>query len=162
MFQVLVDAVAAEGAPLARGAARTQRALAHKGGEPWLLAAALKTSARLLPNKAQGSAGPPPITELREPARAYDLPAERWICEHLDGMSAATRHDPEAVHGHTADRLALARRYRMLGAQGLGAAASAMLAAAGHFDTAEPGTPRPTTCSSESGCPTTRACASSG
>ncbi|NNN36299.1 AAA family ATPase [Streptomyces sp. S3(2020)] len=140
VLQVLVDAVAAEDAPRALDAARTQLALARTGGEPRLLAAALMTSARLLPHEAQSSARPPLVAELRELARAHDLPAYRWICEHLDGMTAAALNDPEAVRRHTADGLALARRYRMLWAQSLGAAASAMLAAvAGRFDTAEAG-----------------------
>ncbi|MFJ8109091.1 ATP-binding protein [Streptomyces sp. NPDC096132] len=140
VLQVLVDAVAAEDAPRALDAARTQLALARAGGEPRLLAAALMTSARLLPHEGQATARPPLVAELRELARDHDLPAYRWICEHLDGMTAAALNDPGAVRRHTADGLALARRYRMLWAQGLGAATSAMLAAvAGRFDAAEAG-----------------------
>ncbi|MFF4486408.1 BTAD domain-containing putative transcriptional regulator [Streptomyces sp. NPDC001544] len=140
VLQVLVDAVAAEDAPRALDAARTQLALARTGGEPRLLAAALMTSARLLPHEGQGSARPPLVAELRELAQAHDLPAYRWICEHLDGMTAATRNDPEAVRRHTADGLVLARRYGMLWAQGLDAATSAMLAAvAGRHYAAEAG-----------------------
>ncbi|WP_416982624.1 BTAD domain-containing putative transcriptional regulator [Streptomyces sp. T028] len=140
VLHVLVDAVAAEDAPRARDAARTQLRLARAGGDPRLLAAALMTSARLLPNEVQGTARTPLVAELRELARAHDLPAYRWICEHLDGMTAAALNDPETVRRRTADGLALARRYRMLWAQGLGAAASAMLAnVGGRFDAAEAG-----------------------
>lgn len=138
VLHVLVEAVAAEDPPRALDAARTQLRLAREGDDPRLLAAALMTSARLLPNEVQGSARTPLVTELRELARAHDLPAYRWICEHLDGMTAAALNDPETVRRRTADGLALARRYRMLWAQGLGAASSAMLAAvAGRFDAAE-------------------------
>ncbi|MFI1704116.1 BTAD domain-containing putative transcriptional regulator [Streptomyces griseoruber] len=140
VLHVLVDAVAAEDAPRALDAARTQLRLAREGGDPRLLAAALMTSARLLPNEVQGTARGPLVAELRELARAHDLPAYRWICEHLDGMTAAARNDPETVRRRTADGLALAHRYGMLWAQGLGAAASAMLAnVAGRFDAAEAG-----------------------
>ncbi|MEU1181123.1 BTAD domain-containing putative transcriptional regulator [Streptomyces sp. NPDC005820] len=140
VLQVLVDAVAAEDAPRALDAARTQLRLARAGGDPRLLAAALMTSARLLPHEAQGTDRTPLVAELRDLAHAHDLPAYRWICEHLDGMTAAARNDPETVRRRTADGLALARRYRMLWAQGLGAASSAMLAAvAGRFDAAEAG-----------------------
>ncbi|WP_460062693.1 BTAD domain-containing putative transcriptional regulator [Streptomyces sp. YKOK-I1] len=140
VLHVLVDAVAAEDPPRALEAARTQLRLAREGDDPRLLAAALMTSARLLPNELQGAARGPLVAELRELARAHDLPAYRWICEHLDGMTAAALNDPETVRRRTADGLALARRYGMLWAQGLGAAASAMLAnVAGRFDAAEAG-----------------------
>ncbi|KUO08505.1 LuxR family transcriptional regulator [Streptomyces sp. DSM 15324] len=140
VLHVLVDAVAAEDPPRALDAARTQLRLARQGDDPRLLAAALMTSARLLPNELQGTARGPLVAELRELARAHDLPAYRWICEHLDGMTAATLNDPDTLRRRTADGLALARRYGMLWAQGLGAAASAMLATvAGRFDAAEAG-----------------------
>ncbi|MFD7136366.1 BTAD domain-containing putative transcriptional regulator [Streptomyces sp. NPDC059894] len=138
VLQVLVDAVAAEDAPRAREAAHAQLALARADGEPRLLASALMTSAKLLPHEAQGAVRPPLVAELRRLALAHDLPAYRWVCEHLDALTAAARNDPDAVRRHTADGLDLARRYRMLWAQGLNAATSAMLATVtGRFDEAE-------------------------
>nr|WP_244362731.1 BTAD domain-containing putative transcriptional regulator [Streptomyces aquilus] len=138
VLQVLADAVAGEDAPRALDAARSQLALARADGEPRLLASALMTSARVLPHETQGTARTPLVAELRELARAHDLPAHRWVCEHLDGLTAATRNDPDAVRRHTAAGLELARRYRMRWAQGINVATSAMLAAvAGRFEEAE-------------------------
>ncbi|MGW3912742.1 BTAD domain-containing putative transcriptional regulator [Streptomyces sp. NPDC005070] len=138
VLQVLVDAVAGEDAPRALRAARDQLALARADGEPRLMAAALMTSARLLPHEAHAEVRPPLTEELRGLAHAHDLPAYRWVCEHLDAMTAAARNDPAAVRRHTAEGLVLARRYRLVWAQGLSAAASAMLAAVtGRFDVAE-------------------------
>jgi len=138
VLQVLADAVAGEDAPRALDAARSQLALARADGEPRLLASALMTSARVLPHETQGTARTPLVAELRELARVHDLPAHRWVCEHLDGLTAATRNDPDAVRRHTAAGLELARRYRMRWAQGINVATSAMLAAvAGRFEEAE-------------------------
>ncbi|MGW2787150.1 BTAD domain-containing putative transcriptional regulator [Streptomyces populi] len=140
VLQVLVDAVAGEDAPRALEAARDQLALARANGEPRLMAAALMTSARLLPHEAHAGARPSLTEELRRLAHAHDLPAYRWVCEHLDAMTAAARNDPAAVRRHTAEGLVLARRYRLVWAQGLSAATSAMLAAVtGRFDAAEAG-----------------------
>lgn len=140
VLQVYVEAVAAENAPHALEAARTQLALARAGGEPRLLAAALMTSAKLLPLETQAAARTPLVAELRRLAHAHDLPAYRWVPEHLDGMTAGTLNDPAAVRRHTARGLELAHRYRMVWAQGLGVATSAMLATvAGRFDAAEAG-----------------------
>ncbi|MFJ3233882.1 BTAD domain-containing putative transcriptional regulator [Streptomyces sp. NPDC086787] len=140
VLQVVVEAVAGEDLPRARRAAHTQLDLARADGEPRLLSSALMTSAKLLPHEAHGDAREPLVAELRDLARAHDLPAYRWVCEHLDGMTAAARNDPAALRRHTAEGLVLARRYRMVWAQGLGAATSAMLAAVtGHFDVAERG-----------------------
>ncbi|MDR6979109.1 DNA-binding SARP family transcriptional activator [Streptomyces sp. 3330] len=138
VLQALVDAVAAEDPPRALEAARTQLRLARANGEPRLLAAALMTSAKLLPHEAPGDARPPLVAELRELARAHDLPAYRWVCQHLDAMTAATLNDPAAVRRHNAQGLVLAHRYRMVWAQGINAATSAMLASvAGRFEEAE-------------------------
>jgi hypothetical protein len=102
------------------------------------MAAALMTSARLLPHETRAAARAPLTAELRGLAVAHDLPAYRWICENLDSMTAAARNDPAAVQRHTAEGLVLARRYRLVWAQGLSAATSAMLATvAGRFDAAE-------------------------
>ncbi|MBO1332179.1 AAA family ATPase [Streptomyces sp. VRA16 Mangrove soil] len=138
VLQVLADAVAGEDAPRARAAARDQLALARADGEPRLLASALMTSARLLPHEAQGTARTGLVAELRELALAHDMPAHRWVCEHLDGLTAATENDPEAVRRHTDAGLALAHRYRMRWARGINTATYAMLAAvAGRFEEAE-------------------------
>lgn len=138
VLQVLVDAVAAEEVPRAVAAAGTQLALARAEGEPRLLASALMTSAKLLPHETQGALRDPLVAELRQLARAHDLPAYRWVCEHLDGMTAATRNDPDGLRRHNAEALELARRYRMVWAQGIAAATSAMLATVtGRFDEAE-------------------------
>ncbi|MEU1167637.1 LuxR family transcriptional regulator, partial [Streptomyces sp. NPDC005921] len=140
VLQVLVDAVAAEDADRALEAAGAQLALARADGEPRLMAAALMTSARLLPHETRAADRPPLTAELRGLAHAHDLPAYRWVCEHLDAMTAAARNDPAAVRRHTVEGLALARRYRLVWAQGLSAASSAMLAAVtGRFEAAEAG-----------------------
>ncbi|WP_343243084.1 BTAD domain-containing putative transcriptional regulator [Streptomyces sp. SID12501] len=138
VLQALVDTVAAEDAPRALDAARTQLRLARANGEPRLLAAALMTSAKLLPHEVQAGARTPLVTELRELAREHDLPAYGWVCRHFDAMTAATRNDPAEVRRHTAEGLTLARRYRMLWAQGANAASLAMLAGVrGRFQEAE-------------------------
>ncbi|MEU6352455.1 BTAD domain-containing putative transcriptional regulator [Streptomyces sp. NPDC047072] len=140
VLQALVDAVAAEDAPRAREAARTQLELARADGDPRLLASALMTSAKLLPHETHGEARTPFVEELRELALRHDLPAYRWVCEHLDTMTAAGRNDPAAVRQHTAEGLQLAHRYRMLWAQGINLTTSAMLAAiTGEFAEAETG-----------------------
>jgi len=140
VLQVYVEAVAVENAPRALEAARTQLELARANGEPRLLAAALMTSARLLPLETQATARTPLVAELRRLAHAHDLPAYRWVPEHLDGMTAGTLNDPAAVRRHTDRGLELAHRYRMVWAQGLGVATSAMLATvAGRFGAAEAG-----------------------
>ncbi|MFD9436352.1 BTAD domain-containing putative transcriptional regulator [Streptomyces sp. NPDC060002] len=138
VLQALVDAVAAEDPPRALEAARTQLRLARANGEPRLLAAALMTSAKLLPHEARHDARTPLVAELRELARTHDLPAYRWVCQNLDAMTAATLNDPAAVRRHNARGLVLAHRYRMVWAQGINAATSAMLASvAGRFEEAE-------------------------
>ncbi|WP_405885980.1 BTAD domain-containing putative transcriptional regulator [Streptomyces sp. NBC_01384] len=138
VLQALVDAVAVEDAPRAIEAARTQLRLARAKGEPRLLAAALMTSAKLLPHEAMGDERRPLVSELRELARAHDLPAYRWVCQNLDAMTAATLNNPAAVRRHTAEGLALAQRYGMVWAQGINTATSAMLASiAGRFEEAE-------------------------
>ncbi|MFD4505886.1 BTAD domain-containing putative transcriptional regulator [Streptomyces sp. NPDC058457] len=138
VLQALVDALAAEDPPRALEAARDQLALARADGEPALMAAALMTSARLLPHETRTGTRSSLTAELRDLAHAHDLPAYRWVCENLDAMTAAARNDPATVQRHTAEGLVLARRYRMVWAQGLSAATSAMLATvAGRFEAAE-------------------------
>ncbi|MEU6194761.1 BTAD domain-containing putative transcriptional regulator [Streptomyces sp. NPDC047061] len=138
VLQALVDAVAAEDPPRALQASHVQLALARADGEAPLMAAALMTSARLLPHETRAATRSQLTAELRDLAHAHDLPAYRWICENLDSMTAAARNDPAAVQRHTAEGLVLARRYRMVWAQGLSAATSAMLATvAGRFEAAE-------------------------
>ncbi|MFC8435711.1 BTAD domain-containing putative transcriptional regulator [Streptomyces sp. NPDC057253] len=138
VLQVLAEAVAGEDAGRAREAAHAQLELARADGEPRLLASALMTSAGLPPHEAQGAARTPLVDELRVLARDHDLPAHRWVCEHLDTLTAATRNDPDAVRRHTAAGLELAHRYRMRWAQGINTVTSAMLATvAGRFEEAE-------------------------
>ncbi|WP_258318839.1 BTAD domain-containing putative transcriptional regulator [Streptomyces griseorubiginosus] len=138
VLQVLAEAVAGEDARRARDAARTQLELARSDGEPRLLASALMTSAGLLPHETQGVVRTPLVDELRDLALDHDLPAHRWVCEHLDALTAATRNDPDAVRRHTAAGLELAHHYRMRWARGINTATSAMLAAAaGRFEEAE-------------------------
>ncbi|MFD4047934.1 hypothetical protein ACFWSF_20425 [Streptomyces sp. NPDC058611] len=130
--------MAGEDASRAREAADAQLALARSTGEPRLLASALMTSAKLLPHERQGDARPRLVAELRGLAGEHDLPAYRWVCEHLDAMTAAARNDPGAVHRHTAEGLDLAHRYGMLWARGINATSRAMLAAVeGRFTEAE-------------------------
>ncbi|MFJ8210469.1 BTAD domain-containing putative transcriptional regulator [Streptomyces sp. NPDC096033] len=138
VLQVLADAVAGEDAARAREAADAQLALADAAGEPRLLASALMTSARLLPHERQAEARDPLVARLRLLAAEHDLPAYRWVCEHLDAMTAATRNDPAGVRRHTGDGLHLADRYGMLWARGINATSRAMLAAVeGRFTEAE-------------------------
>ncbi|MFJ8495422.1 BTAD domain-containing putative transcriptional regulator [Streptomyces sp. NPDC094038] len=138
VLQALVEASAAVDVPRALDAAHTQLSLARAHGEPRLLAAALMTSAKLLPHEAHSTTRIPLVAELRRLAEDHDLPAYRWTCEHLDSMTAGTRNDPAAVRRHTEQGRALARRYRMLWARALNAVTTAMLATVtGHFDAAE-------------------------
>ncbi|OQR59309.1 LuxR family transcriptional regulator [Streptomyces maremycinicus] len=138
VLQVLVDAVAAEDAPRALNVAHDQLALARAGSEPRLLASALMTSARLMPHEGQHSAREPLVAELRQLALAHDLPAYRWVCEHLDTLTAAARNDPDRVRRHTTEGLRLAHRYRLLWAQGINTLTLAMLAAVeGRYGEAE-------------------------
>ncbi|MER7340822.1 BTAD domain-containing putative transcriptional regulator [Streptomyces sp. NPDC000075] len=138
VLQVLADAVAGEDAARAREAADAQLALAGSSGEPRLLASALMTSARLPPHERQAGARDPLVARLRSLAAEHDLPAYRWVCEHLDAMTAAARNDPAGVRRHTREGLHLADRYGMLWARGINATTRAMLAAvAGRFTEAE-------------------------
>lgn len=138
VLHALVDAVAVKDPLRAAEAARTQLLLARASGEPRLLAAALMTSAKLFPHELHGDARTPLVAELRELARTHDLPAYRWICEHLDSLTAIAGNDPAAVNRYTAEALTLAKRYRMVWAQGINTATRAMLAAVhGRFDEAE-------------------------
>lgn len=138
VLQVLADAVAGEDATRARAAADAQLALARTSGEPKLLASALMTSARLLPHEHHAEDRDPLVARLRLLASAHDLPAYRWVCEHLDAMTAAARNDPAGVDRHTGEGLHLADRYEMLWARGINVTTQAMLAAiAGRFTEAE-------------------------
>ncbi|RKT02330.1 transcriptional regulator [Streptomyces sp. 3211.6] len=138
VLQVLADAVAGEDAARAREAADAQLALADSSGEPRLLASALMTSAKLPPHERQAGGRDPLVARLRLLAAEHDLPAYRWVCEHLDAMTAATRNDPAGVRRHTGEGLHLADRYGMLWARGINATTRAMLAAVeGRFTEAE-------------------------
>ncbi|MFJ3204713.1 BTAD domain-containing putative transcriptional regulator [Streptomyces sp. NPDC086989] len=138
VLQVLADAVAGEDAARAGDAADAQLAVARSVGGPRLLASALMTSAKLLPYELQGATRPPLVAELRGLAAEHDLPAHRWVCEHLDAVTAAVRNEPAAVHKHTTAGLDLAHRYGMLWAHGINVTTLAMLAAiAGRFREAE-------------------------
>ncbi|MFC8349744.1 BTAD domain-containing putative transcriptional regulator [Streptomyces sp. NPDC057280] len=138
VLHALVDAVAVKDPPRAAEAARAQLQLARAGGDPRLLAAALMTSAKLFPHELHGAERTPLVAELRDLARTHDLPAYRWICEHLDSLTAIAGNDPAAVNRYTAHALTLAKRYRMVWAQGINTATKAMLAAVhGRFDEAE-------------------------
>ncbi|WP_236652328.1 BTAD domain-containing putative transcriptional regulator [Streptacidiphilus neutrinimicus] len=138
VLQVLTDEAAAVDAPRALVAAREQLDLARSCGEPRLLAAALMTSAKLLPHETQAALRTPFLSELRELAQTHDLPAYRWVCEHSAAMTAASRNDPAALRRHTDEGLELARRYRMVWAQGVNCTTRAMLeTVAGRFEAAE-------------------------
>jgi hypothetical protein len=138
LLQVLVDEVAADDPPRAFDAARRQLALARTAGEPRLLAAALMTSANLLPRELQGLRPTPLVVELRELARDHGLPAHLWLCERIDGMTASRRNEPAKLRRHAEEGLVLAHRYRMRWAQAIGCATNAMLACvAGRFQEAE-------------------------
>ena len=138
LLQVLVHDVAAEDPARAHDAARQQLQLARAAGEPRLLAAALMTSTKLLPHEHQADVRAPLTAELRELARSRDLPAYRWVCEHNEAMSAGSRNDPAELRRRTDEGLVLARRYRMLWAQAINSATTAMLACVtGRFEEAE-------------------------
>ncbi len=137
LLQVLTDEAAAVDTPRAVKAAGEQLELARSCGEPRLLAAALMTSTKLLPHESQAGSREPLLAELRELAQAHDLPAYRWVCEHGAGMAAAARNDAAGLRRHTDEGLELARRYRMLWAQGVNCTTGAMLeAVAGRFEAA--------------------------
>ncbi|MGW0877147.1 BTAD domain-containing putative transcriptional regulator [Streptomyces sp. NPDC002740] len=138
VLQVLVELVAADDAPRALDASRAQLALARANGEPRLLASALMTAAKQLPYEVQAASRGPLVAELRALVRDHDFPAYHWICEHLDGLTAAARNDPAGMRRHVTEGLRIARRYGLVWAQGLSTVTWAMLeTVAGRFDSAE-------------------------
>jgi hypothetical protein len=138
LLQALCESAAVDAPARAAEAAYDQLRLARTEGEPRLLAAALMTTARLLPHETQAARRGPFVTELRELADRQDLPGYRWFCEHADTMAAGARNDPRALRAHLAEGRELARRYRMVWAQGLTVTTTAMLETiAGRFDAAE-------------------------
>ncbi|MFE6826213.1 BTAD domain-containing putative transcriptional regulator [Streptomyces sp. NPDC057690] len=138
VLQVLVELVAADDVPRALEASRAQLALARTIGEPRLLASALMTAAKQLPYEVQTAARGPLVAELRALVRDHDFPAYHWICEHLDGLTAAARNDPAGMRRHVTEGLRIARRYGLVWAQGLSTVTWAMLETiAGRFDAAE-------------------------
>jgi hypothetical protein len=140
LLQALVDELVAVDAPRALEAARRQLDLARADGDPLLLAAALMTMAKPVPHEFQADHREPLVAELRSLARACDLPAYQWLCEHLAGTVAAARNDVAGLRRHTEEGLLIARRYRLLWAQAINSTTMAMLAhVEGRFEAAEAG-----------------------
>jgi hypothetical protein len=123
----------------ASGAAERRLAAARAIGDPLLLACALSTMAAVK-HKFRTDRRELLVAEVRALGYAHDLPANRWVREHIGGMAAGAHNDPAGVRRHAAEGLALARRHRLVEAEAINLSTMAMLAhVTGHFDEAEAG-----------------------
>jgi hypothetical protein len=138
LLQALVDELGSADGARVDEAARRQLAIAREVGDPRLLAAALTTMTKLLPREVETAQREQVVAELRALTREHELPAYWWICEHMDGLVAATRNDPAGVRRHAEQGLTIARRYRLAEAEAARMATLAMLAhVEGRFEEAE-------------------------
>ncbi|MEW2113711.1 BTAD domain-containing putative transcriptional regulator [Streptomyces sp. NPDC005474] len=138
LLQTMVDELGGTDDTRVAEAARRQLAIARTAGDPQLLAAALTTMTKLLPREVDAVPREQAVAELRELTREHELPTYWWICEHMDGLVAATRNDPAAVRRHAEQGLEIAQRYRLAEAEAANLATMAMLAhVEGRFDEAE-------------------------
>ncbi|NEA68780.1 BTAD domain-containing putative transcriptional regulator [Streptomyces sp. SID12488] len=126
----------ADGAAASR-AARRQLTVARAIGDPLLLACAL-TATAAMPHGAPTDRRELLAAEVRALGYAHDLPANRWVREHIGGMAAGARNDAGAVRRHAEEGLALAQRYRLVEAEAVSLSTMAMLAhVEGRFDESE-------------------------
>ncbi|AUY53464.1 BTAD domain-containing putative transcriptional regulator [Streptomyces sp. CB01881] len=138
LLQRMVEELAGTAPGRALEAAERQLRVARSAGDPQLLAAALTTMTRLMPHELQGERRGAVIAELRDLTEEHELPAYRWVCEHVDATIAAVCNDAEAVREHAERGVEIARRYGMPEAEATSTATLAMLAhARGGFDEAE-------------------------
>ncbi|MEV8545609.1 BTAD domain-containing putative transcriptional regulator [Streptomyces sp. NPDC051572] len=102
-------------------------AAARAVGDPLLLACALTVASVVapqgFPDRRETLA-----TEVRVLGYAHDLPANSWVREHIGAMAAGAGNDVAQVRRHTTDGLAIARRHRLVEAEGVNLATLAMLA----------------------------------
>ncbi|MFD9595844.1 BTAD domain-containing putative transcriptional regulator [Kitasatospora sp. NPDC059973] len=138
LLQRMVEELAGTAPGPALEAAERQLRIARAVGDPGLLAAALTTMTRLMPHELEGERRGLVIAELRDLTEEHELPAYRWVCEHVDARIAAVCNDAEAVREHAERGVEIARRYGMPEAEVTSTATLAMLAhARGEFDEAE-------------------------
>ncbi|WP_233290422.1 BTAD domain-containing putative transcriptional regulator [Kitasatospora sp. MBT66] len=138
LLQRMVEELAGTAPGPALEAAERQLRIARAAGDPGLLAAALTTMTRLMPHEFQGERRGLAIAELRDLTEEHELPAYRWVCEHVDARIAAVCNDAEAVREHAERGVEIARRYGMPEAEATSTATLAMLAhARGEFEEAE-------------------------
>ncbi|WP_405867367.1 AAA family ATPase [Streptomyces sp. NBC_01515] len=112
-------------------------AAARAVGDPLLLACALTVASVVaphgFPDRRETLA-----TEVRVLGYAHDLPANSWVREHIGAMAAGAGNDVAQVRRHTTEGLAVARRHRLVEAEGVNLATLAMLAhVEGRFPEAE-------------------------
>jgi hypothetical protein len=93
-----------------------------------LLAAAITSMTRSMPHELQADRREPHLARLRELTARHDLPAYRWVCEHVAGMIAGARGEADRVRHHAEEGLIIARRYRLVEPEAVNLATLAMLA----------------------------------
>ncbi|MFD4876528.1 BTAD domain-containing putative transcriptional regulator [Streptomyces sp. NPDC058420] len=102
-------------------------AAARAVGDPLLLACAVTVASVVaphgFPDRRETLA-----TEVRVLGYAHDLPANSWVREHIGAMAAGAGNDVAQVRRHTTEGLAVARRHRLVEAEGVNLATLAMLA----------------------------------
>ncbi|MEW2113710.1 BTAD domain-containing putative transcriptional regulator [Streptomyces sp. NPDC005474] len=130
-----LPSASADGAEASRAAQR-QLAVARAIGDPLLLACALTATAAA--HVAPADRRELLAAEVRALGYAHDLPANRWVREHIGGMAAGARNDVAGVRRHAEEGLALAQRYRLVEAEAVSLTTMAMLAhVEGRFDEGE-------------------------
>ena len=102
-------------------------AAARAVGDPLLLACALTVASVVAPHAAPDRRETL-ATEVRVLGYAHDLPANSWVREHIGAMAAGAGNDVAQVRRHTTVGLTIARRHRLVEAEGVNLATLAMLA----------------------------------
>ncbi|MFJ8041924.1 BTAD domain-containing putative transcriptional regulator [Kitasatospora sp. NPDC096147] len=113
----LLDALTYEldcsGSPEGWDAAAEAVAIAREVGEPVLLAHALAAQARVHDYELQIELRTAIAEELSALATEHDLPAYRWLAEHLWCTAAAVRSDFAGVRAHALAGLRIAEAYHL-------------------------------------------------
>ncbi|MGW4649900.1 BTAD domain-containing putative transcriptional regulator [Kitasatospora sp. NPDC004289] len=113
----LLDALSYEldcsGSPEGWAAAAEAVAIARREGDPVLLAHALAAQARVHDYELQIELRTSIAAELSALATEHDLPAYRWLAEHLWCTAAAVRSDFAGVREHALAGLRIAEAYHL-------------------------------------------------
>ncbi|MFB9371905.1 BTAD domain-containing putative transcriptional regulator [Kitasatospora albolonga] len=113
----LLDALSYEldcsGSPEGWAAAAEAVAIARREGDPVLLAHALAAQARVHDYELQIELRTSIAVELSALATEHDLPAYRWLAEHLWCTAAAVRSDFAGVREHALAGLRIAEAYHL-------------------------------------------------